>query len=510
MKLTNQPHKRDDFDDLVSVMQLNVNMMKTPIFTISNTDELVDIWLRNMPIAERQHYNCNCCKRFLAAYGGIYTIDSDDVHRSLWAVEPPRKYQKAVSALEAYVLTQANRADKLAITHYAKPERGRLVRTFSSKEKAWIGSYETGQFTHFEFLIRLQDEKKELHYREAQERISSAAQGFRMNMAKIEAAVIKLADKRITPMFEFVQKWFAAKGPDRRNLVAEAHDGQTHWSGSVLGSMVDLFSEGRSIDEVISSTQKKLNPLAYQRPQVVAEGQIVAAEKAFEAGGWATALARRNLFSNEIPNSAVIWKSKGRMKAEESHTFSAVRQSLSQSSKRPVAVVEMSWAMFSKSILPKAKSIKVGTLSSRPATLTTAKNPKSKPILRHDSEAQRNPVAWWVPVSQREVMPAWSDVSQILRNVPEWYSGNTGDTVLLQLSDYCGQGASYSGLFPELLSHEVRAYRAVIERNNLVTTGCENNSEGVSCIQVTGKQKQVLRVETVTGTIMEVTIDRFE
>lgn len=246
-----------------------------------------------------------------------------------------------------------------------------------------------------------------------------------------------------------------------------------------------------------------------QRPQVVSAGQIDAAEKAFADGDWAGSLERRNLLSYEVPSSAVIWKSKGSFREQGALLFDNVRQSIGEPT-RPAAQTQMSWALFSKSILPQAKSIKVQTASARPATLTTAKNPKAKPILRHDSQTQRNPVAWWVPVGQRVSMPEWSDVKQILRNVPDWYSGSTGDTVLLQLAEYTQQGVFYSGLFPELLTHEVRAYRAVIERHNKVNAGNEDNSQGVSCIQVSGRHTHTLRVETVTGAHMEVIIDRFE
>lgn len=508
MKLTHQPHKHDDFDDLVSVMQQNVNLMTTPIFTIDDTSELANIWLENLPVSERQHHNCNCCKRFLETYGGIYTIDSDDVHRSLWAVVAPKKYKTAVAVLEAYVLTHARRTDKLAVTSYKRPERGRAVRFSTIAGKSFIGSGETGEFTHFEFLISTQDEKKAIHYVDAQERISNAAQRFRIHIQSLEAAVLKLADKRVTPMFQFVQKWFGLNGPERRNFIASSHDGQTHWSSSTLGSMVDLLEAGKSVDEVVALTKKKLDPLAYQRPQVVSAGQIDAAEKAFAEGGWAPSLERRNLLSYEVPSSAVIWRAKAPFKEQGHLLFDKVRQSITVT--RPATQTQMSWALFCKSVLPQAKAIKVQTASARPATLTTAKNPKSKPILRHDSLTQRNPVAWWVPVSQRAHMPEWSDVVQVLRNVPDWYSGNTGDTVLLQLAQYSEQGSFYSGLFPELLTHEVRPYRAVIERHNMMNMGSEDNSQGVSCIQISGRHSYTLRVETVTGANMEVIIDRFE
>lgn len=54
-----------------------VASLRGPLFT-TNADGLFDAYLSGIPEERRQHYNCQCCKRFITNYGGLVTIGGDD------------------------------------------------------------------------------------------------------------------------------------------------------------------------------------------------------------------------------------------------------------------------------------------------------------------------------------------------------------------------------------------------------------------------------------------------
>jgi hypothetical protein len=505
MKLTNKPHVHDAFDDLNDVLQVNAALMEGPIYTVA-TDQLWETFLAKLPTSERGFHTCRCCRHFVERFGGMYTVDYDGVHRTVWTVEAPKMYAAAAAAMEAIVLQRASRDDKLA--HIDDGLKG---------TKSWTGNGHTGQFSHFHLTFNRQDRKKVIHYSEATERTQYVAQRFAKHMSKLDAAVTQLADQRVTPMLDFVQRWFAANGFDRRNLLANAHDGLTHWSSSVLGSMVDDIEAGRTTGEVVRAAKAKLGPLAYQRPQTVKDGQIAAAEKLFAEKGWAASLKRRNLLPDEIPHSAYIWQKKGNKRAvfhtQQDRIFGHLASKQTATALADTPSKTMSWNLFVKSILPKARAIEVATAHFNPVTLTTAVDMKAPAILRYDKATARNPVAWWLP-HYSETGPAWSDVKAILHNVPQWVDSSEpthADSQLLMLSVYHDIGRAYSGLFPELLSHELREVRHVIEAHN-TSSRHHDHTSGTTCVKVSSRMPQpvTLRVETVAGAQMVIKIDRYE
>lgn len=501
MKLTNQPHVHDAFDDLNDVMQVNANLMEGPIYTVG-TENLWTLFLENLPKSERGFHTCRCCRHFVERFGGMYTVDSDGVHRTIWTVEAPTTYRKAVAALEQLVLQRASRDDKLA-----------LIDDDLKGTKSWTGHGHTGQFSHFHLTFNRQTKKKVTHYAEASERTQYVAAKFGKHLQALEAAAVNLADSRVTATMDFVTRWFAANGFERRNLLAGAHDGLTHWNSSVLGSMVDDLAAGNGQAFVVSRAREKLGPLTYQRPQTVSEGQIAAAEKLFAERGWAASLQRRNLLPSEIPIQAHIWVRKGPQKGGAS-VFSHVQPSHGFSyPTTPAETKVMSWHLFVRSILPKAHWMAVDTTRFSPATLTTAVNPKAPPILRYDKPEQRHPVAWWMPAGP-VAGQKWSQVAAVLHGVPQWFDRDEPthkSTAVLQLVDYCNMNRSHSGLFPELLSHELREVRHVVEAHNYSAPQFPT-SEGVTCVKSTADRwvKLNLLIETTTGTTLRVEIDRYE
>lgn len=66
----------DGYQQFQDLIRSRVGSLPQNVFTTNAVD--TDLWrlfIGNTPAARRQHYNCNCCRRFIQKYGGLVSID---------------------------------------------------------------------------------------------------------------------------------------------------------------------------------------------------------------------------------------------------------------------------------------------------------------------------------------------------------------------------------------------------------------------------------------------------
>lgn len=486
MKLNpHEHHVPDDFDAWVASMQAALNAKTS--WAWSAQVDLRDLFLSVVP--DRQWHNCNCCLKFLLDYGDMYWYENEEL-KTIWLAAAPKQYRETAQELHEAVLHGVNRDNPLATL------------------PSGLGSKPTGKFTHFNLVNRkVQDKNKVLHYREASERIAYAIeQGFtEKNLRYIdELLTVSKAYRasQVKGMIDFMLDYLRSDSKQRRDMLAGAHDGLTHPRGSMLGSLIDDLKAGKSAEQIVKAYEEKLDPLAYQRPQVVKQGNIAVAEKLFNELGLERSLHRREITRLDIPQKAWLWRP-GKRKHEQ--IFGHLQPNQSDVLNN---VQTMTWLKFRSDLLFRCTRIQWYGQPCAPITLTTAEYPDAKPILRHDHEEARNPVAWWHPGGDVSVDRRLHEVQGLLSDPQTWGKDGKQEKEIL----YIGQiwtHVPYSGLFPELLRHELREVRSVIEAHNSTHKLCGDQSSESQGIAMSEKTKAIrLRVNT-ENLELDVIIDRY-
>jgi len=499
MKLTNQVHVPDEFDELNAMMQQHLSNLSGPWF-VAQVD-LTEAYLANVP--DRQWHDCRCCKSFIYKYGDMYTY-VDGVPMTLWSFPGmPEKYARLCMRLDNLVMENIKPDDPL--------------HTFDRK----MGTEYTGQFTHFNLLApKEQLRQTAIHYREACERMTNALKnGFtERNLQQIRDNAMVMNWPRLDklyPQLDFMLSYVKKGEVDRRIMLAQAYDGNTHPQASVLGMCVTALVSGKSWSEITELYTKATDPFNYQRPTAPPRsGAIQHAEKLFEQMGLVRSLERRPIQVQDVPQNAYLWKTNG--KAVFGSLFGHLKP---KTHTEPTTQRTMTWAKFKKTVLPQAVELWWVVQSMATATLTTALHPDAPPILRWDREDHRNPVAWWLPGTpwdwtRMQTHLRLIPVRAVLSGVPTWSGDMTTlphDLVWLMHGPTPNHNyREYTGLFPEVLRPELHPVRSVIEAYNANTNFRSSAQDVAQAIRVdTGAKLTPFSLQVKTTTLeFRVLIDR--
>ena len=90
---------QEQFTTVVAQKQDKLNLF------VTQTSNLFDLFLNNIPISLRDEYTCSTCQKFVENYGGIVTVASDGKPTPvMWNPEGvPALYVEAVSVIASVV-----------------------------------------------------------------------------------------------------------------------------------------------------------------------------------------------------------------------------------------------------------------------------------------------------------------------------------------------------------------------------------------------------------------------
>jgi hypothetical protein len=441
--------------------------------------ELFDIYLSRIPMAFRQHSNCNACRRFVNRYGGLVVIEND-LSRSPVLWDPawaPALYFDAVKALHDIV-------SELPIES----------QFFTDKKV--IGEPETGVWHHLS--LSLPDGHCSINLNRllsAEQLMAQSKENYRMlyavlglwNKSVLATAEQLLRSGQIDKSEKFqhtLSSYMEMREEARRFLrssqgykdtlwkfVAEGNDDVCHLHGSALGSFLDDLYSGTTPAQAVRSFNEKLDPLKYMRPQAApGAGNVAQAAKIVEKLGIENSLRRRYVHLDEIQ---ALWRPRQRDKAKEFGIFAGVVTKI-----EPVVTIPgetaITFAKFRRDVLPGVREMELYTNGpGNYGALLTEAIAGSAPILKWDHPEWRNPVSWYVYTPHG--MPGdfnlpnygWVDVTalclspQMWKNEDEAYGLSRG--VMFVLKDAWIRKLAGSALFPEILKSELMPVRATIE-----------------------------------------------
>lgn len=326
-------------------------------------------------------------------------------------------------------------------------------------------------------------------------------------------------------LLELASSVLHKRGRLRNNLiwlaVANAPEGFLHIRSGVLGTLLDDVKNNVDAETAAEKFRSKLHPLQYQRPTAAPrEGQIAAAEKLVAELGVAPAFARRFANPTDIPAAMKLWEPTAAPVAnkEASGIFSHLKEN--KSAPFITAPSAITWDKFNRTVLPTAKKIYArSTAYSLPfVVFTTAVDYSAPPILQWDTEAFRNPIAWYCWYGGRSAdyfgleNGAVYEITQVIAfpsNLSESYTRDKRVAFIVKGANETRNGGA--GLFPEFLKSELHGIRAVVEaHSNKSSLSGLMEKDHVVGLAVPSVTSIIIRVFTADNIATEYIIDRWD
>ncbi|MGI4945134.1 MAG: hypothetical protein ACRYHQ_31995, partial [Janthinobacterium lividum] len=265
--------------------------------------------------------------------------------------------------------------------------------------------------------------------------------------------------------------------------VASAPAGWCTPRSSVIGSLLEDIEAGMDFQAISRRFIAKVDPLRFQRPQAApSAGNVAQAEKLIETMGLAPALARRYARLDDLQT---LWTPRppAAAAAKPGGVFAglAVRGPAAERRNIDIPAQAITWEKFARTVLPIAEAMEVVLPKSACnfLTLLTAADPAAPPLLKWDTEEERNPVSWYVyPTGslpeQYGLRGGTSVAVSAVVPLPTLWGSNPkphlGEGVVLLLAGAKdSRNDSGCALFPALLRTELHAVRATIEAHSLRT-----------------------------------------
>lgn len=495
-----------------------------PLFTTDAAD-LFPAFLAALPDADRQHYTCHACRRFVEAYGGLVAIAPDGrTVPAMWDVGaiPDGGLHAAVKAVVRLVA------------------RAKVTGVFLTSEAVW-GQPVTGEWHHMAVTPPAPMVFRKTPLRtafqasaEKREDYGTLCRGLdEFPAAVVSNAVTILSAEALTRSEKFlgVAKWLAdlhaaregKNGPARDNVVwlavATAPAGFAHVRSTMIGTLLEDLASGLPFDDVKAKFTAKMHPLQYQRPQAPpSAGNIAQAEKLIAGLRSAGSLERR--FAR-LADVRPLWTpAPPKTDPPTGGVFGHLRPKTETPTAVEVPAVTVTWEKFARTALADARLIEV-SVPSRGAfyAFVTATHADAPPILQWDREDARNPVSWYTyhggsPASQWNLSPGWRRCTAVVPFPNMWQPGHDhhGAGMLFAIEGARDSRESGVALFPELLRSEYRGIRATIEAFSASTSLSGREEAEVAGLAVRKGTPSSLRVRVTpsTGGSVVYLIDRWD
>lgn len=475
-----------------------------PLFTTDAAD-LFAAFLAHIPEAVRQTYVCNACLRFVERFGGLVTVDTSGVQRSLfWEPKAvPPFFRPAVEAMSKAL------------------GKAKINGVFLSEEKIWgLPQNKSDKPPYLWKHMAVTPPSVLLAKRTPLLSVSQIAAEkthdfgvLARGLAEFPVDLVRQAHTLLTTgkldrsekcigiakwLLELHESRNATKNTRRkRNLVwravALAPPGFAHVRSSMIGTLLEDLAAGLDFASIKRKFDEKMHPLQYQRPQALpTRGNLAEAEKVVEKLGIAASLRRRFATLDDLQALWTPRTPEPRTNGESGGVFGHLQaKGEAPKGRAPEApAVTMTWEKFARTVLPEAERIELlvpGGWGGHPfSAFVTAVDPEAPNILQWD-----NPVSWYLYVGGSTAdrwnlrAGSWVDVQAVVLQPSMWtdpngypHQGRSFFFVLDGCRDIHRQGGL--ALFPEILRNDLRAIRSTIEAFSR-SKELEGNDEGAAC-----------------------------
>jgi len=413
----------------------------TLFITDIDKDEIWDVYLKSFPAGtdpifkERTEHDCQGCKSFIRAAGGVVAIVDSKVI-SIWDINVDSFYQEVANKMSAYV---KSKAIKNVFLHDS-----RTVGTNLNYSEG-----ETGPIEWAHFYMKL-DHK----FYQNGDNIPSLLSNTRSNFDVLKRSLEELTLESAETVLELIEQGSLYRGAEHSDIVeafirmkkeytgtdeyvwvkSVALKGASKIRNTVIGSLLSDLSEGKELDHSVKSFEDKVAPTNYKRPTALITKSMRdnAQAKVIELG-YESALDRRYAVTADITINNILFADRSVKKAM--NVFDELDAAEPVSTRSLDKVEEVSIEDFINNIVPKADAIEVmveNKHSNSLMSLIAPKDPDSKNMLKWDNNfswAYDGEVADSI---KEHVKAAGGSVTGDLRCSLAWYSMNDLDLHLIE------------------------------------------------------------------------------
>lgn len=396
----------EKFEEIV-FRHFNYVAAHTKQFYQVKVDGLWDLYLEKLPEDGRFVYDCRTCRHFVERYGNLVVINENGtIESALWNLSGVPEYF----------------ADSVAAMNYVVVNVAKVSNVFISDTQN-LGTGRTGVWTHLSVVLP-HNMVNTSRTKNASQLMAEKTEDFKMLLNALNEYPINVVEQAVAllqtnAMYRSdrvlgVAEWFlkvhkslmknSLTAARKTNLiwkaVGEAPNGYCHVKSSMIGTLLDDISEGKSTRVIMARFEEKMNPQNYMRSQSAPTASAIEqAEKLVEKLGIADSLRRRYARFEEVIDR-MMWMPKadvidiptkgvktGGVFANVVPKDRPVRNDISLD----LPVTTMTWDKFARTILPGASKIEAKVENpNRFMALVTEAVPGSENILQWD-----NPFSWY-------------------------------------------------------------------------------------------------------------------
>ena len=394
----------------------------------------------NPVFRERTEHDCQCCKQFILAAGGIVAIGTEGLI-SIWDVAVPNTpYQVVADALAKLV---KSKPIKDVLLHPEKNLGTDHNHQLAVDDDTAVAS--TITWSHFHFPLPDRFVKRG-------EDIGTTLSNTRSGKEVFERALHEISIEAVETVIELIEQKSIYRGEEHLSVVQlflkhrkafsklpfSQYDNYC-WENSVklgnaakirnsaIGTLLIDVSDGMELDAAVRKFEAMVAPTNYKRPTaLITKSMIDKAQKKVEELGIAESLQRRFAVVEDITANNVLFADRSAKKAM--NVFDEMADQVPDKTSKFDKVDEVDIGTFVKDILPKASSIELlveNAHSNNFMSLIAPMEPDAKQIFKWDNNfswAYSGEVADSI---KERVKRAGGNVEGVLRCSLSWF--NTDD-----------------------------------------------------------------------------------
>lgn len=368
-------------------------------------------------------HNCNHCNNFIRRYGNIVAIDKNYNIITLFDVDCEDEYKDAIGALAKAIKASPvsevffETFTELNSLPYESCSRSNNVfklgvdknyKRYTADEALKFGVVqpdETRTFNHFHLFLPkdyvdmsgMSIEAIMSGYRDAKNVFQRAMQEIPVDTLELVRDLIKQGsllngDAHLHKVEQFLplKKEYDSLSPEVRDnwcWIKSYKLSFAKFKNELIGVLCSELAEGEELNKACQAWNKRVDPANYMKATApITKKQIEEAKKFVEENGYEESFDRRFATIDDIRVSEVLHSNVGEGAVKSVSMFDNIKSTSTRHKRSEFeGVEEVSIDKFMTDILPTCTSIEaflknshVGNLVS----LTTAKNPDSKPIFK--------------------------------------------------------------------------------------------------------------------------------
>ncbi len=400
-------------------------------------DELWMLYLDSFPpgsnriFRERAEYDCQCCKQFIRAAGGVVAVVENELV-SIWDIEIGGQYQVVANALSMLVKSRTVRD----IFLYKEKHLG----TDFNRQLLEDGKILKWEHFHFELptgCVASGDD------------IGTTLSNARTGKEVFKRGLDEISTDASRTVLELIEQNSLYRGEENKSIVElflrhklrytkldASHQDNYCWSNSVamgtaarirntaVGTLLVDVLGGKDLDEAVRSFETKVAPANYKRPTaVITKGMIAKAQTQVESLGIADSLQRRYAVTEDVTINNILFADRSTRK--EMDVFAKMAGEVPENASKMKRVDKVDIGTFIDSILPKADSIELlmeNRHGNNLMSLIAPVHEGAKPIFKWDNNFSWAYKGELTDSIRERVKRAGGNVEGVLRCSLSWFN----------------------------------------------------------------------------------------